>query len=112
MRSSPGGNPAIRGVLILHDLETGAPLAVLESSYLTALRTGLAGALGSGCAGAARRALRGDYRSRRSSTLSVGRFAPGAGDNIGADLRFFFRSGPAIFARYRVCRSERGCGGF
>jgi ornithine cyclodeaminase len=43
----PGGDPAIRGVLILHDLATGAPLAVMESSYLTALRTGLAGALGS-----------------------------------------------------------------
>lgn len=42
----PGGNPAIQGVLILHDLATGAPLAILESSYLTALRTGLAGALG------------------------------------------------------------------
>lgn len=42
----PGGDPAIQGVLILHDLETGAPLAILESSYLTALRTGLAGALG------------------------------------------------------------------
>jgi ornithine cyclodeaminase/alanine dehydrogenase-like protein (mu-crystallin family) len=42
----PGGDPAIQGVLILHDLGTGAPLAILESSYLTALRTGLAGALG------------------------------------------------------------------
>jgi len=42
----PGGDPAIQGLLILHDLETGAPLAILESSYLTALRTGLAGALG------------------------------------------------------------------
>jgi len=42
----PGGDPAIQGVLILHDLATGAPLAILESSYLTALRTGLAGALG------------------------------------------------------------------
>ena len=42
----PGSNPAIRGVLILHDLATGAPLAVMESSYLTGLRTGLAGALG------------------------------------------------------------------
>jgi hypothetical protein len=40
----PGGNPAIQGVLILHDLDTGAPLAILESSYLTACRTGLAGA--------------------------------------------------------------------
>jgi ornithine cyclodeaminase len=41
----PGENPAIRGVLILHDLKTGAPLAILESSYLTSLRTGLTGAL-------------------------------------------------------------------
>ena len=41
----PGGDPAIRGLLVLHDLATGAPLAVMESSYLTALRTGLAGAL-------------------------------------------------------------------
>ena len=36
----------IQGVLILHDLATGTPLAIMESSYLTALRTGLAGALG------------------------------------------------------------------
>jgi ornithine cyclodeaminase len=42
----PGEDPAIRGILIIHDLSTGAPLAVLESSYLTALRTSLAGALG------------------------------------------------------------------
>jgi ornithine cyclodeaminase/alanine dehydrogenase-like protein (mu-crystallin family) len=42
----PGGDPAIQGVLILHDLKTGAPLAILESSYLTALRTGVAAALG------------------------------------------------------------------
>jgi ornithine cyclodeaminase/alanine dehydrogenase-like protein (mu-crystallin family) len=42
----PASNPAIRGPLIVHDLTTGAPLAVMESSYLTALRTGLVGALG------------------------------------------------------------------
>jgi ornithine cyclodeaminase/alanine dehydrogenase-like protein (mu-crystallin family) len=42
----PGSDPAIRGVLNLHDLATGALLAVMESSYLTALRTGLTGALG------------------------------------------------------------------
>ena len=42
----PGGDPAIRGILVLHDMATGAPLAILESSYLTALRTGLAGAVG------------------------------------------------------------------
>jgi ornithine cyclodeaminase len=42
----PGRDPAIRGVLVLHDLATGAPLALMESGHLTALRTGLAGALG------------------------------------------------------------------
>ena len=42
----PGQDPAIRGVLVLHDLATGAPLALMESSHLTALRTALAGALG------------------------------------------------------------------
>lgn len=42
----PGGDPAIRGVLVLHDLASGAPLAIIESSHLTALRTALAGALG------------------------------------------------------------------
>jgi ornithine cyclodeaminase len=42
----PSQDPAIRGVLVLHDLATGAPLALMESSLLTALRTALAGALG------------------------------------------------------------------
>lgn len=42
----PGVDPAIRGILVLHALATGEPLAVMESSYLTALRTGLAGAVG------------------------------------------------------------------
>lgn len=42
----PGSDPAIRGVLVLHDLADGAPLAIMESSHLTALRAGLAGALG------------------------------------------------------------------
>lgn len=42
----PGQEPAIRGALLLHDMATGGLLAILESSYLTGLRTGLAGALG------------------------------------------------------------------
>ena len=42
----PDTDPAIQGVLVLHDIATGTPLAIMESSYLTALRTGLAGALG------------------------------------------------------------------
>lgn len=41
----PGQDPAIRGVLCLHDLESGSLLAVMDSTHLTAVRTGLAGAL-------------------------------------------------------------------
>jgi len=42
----PGSNPAIQGIIILSSRETGATLAILESGFLTALRTGLAGAIG------------------------------------------------------------------
>ena len=42
----PGQDPAIRGLVHLHDLQTGALLAVMDSGHLTALRTGLVGALG------------------------------------------------------------------
>ncbi len=38
----PGQSPAIRGLVHLHDLSTGELLAVLESSYLTAVRTAVA----------------------------------------------------------------------
>jgi ornithine cyclodeaminase len=41
----PQQEPAIRGVLCLHDAETGALLSVMDSTWLTAVRTGLAGAL-------------------------------------------------------------------
>jgi len=41
----PGQTPSIRGVLCLHDMQTGALLAVMDSTYLTAMRTGVAGAL-------------------------------------------------------------------
>jgi len=41
----PGEEPAIRGVLCLHDAETGALLSLMDSAYLTAVRTGLTGAL-------------------------------------------------------------------
>jgi ornithine cyclodeaminase/alanine dehydrogenase-like protein (mu-crystallin family) len=37
--------PAIRGLIHLFDMETGELLAVLESGYLTAVRTGVASAL-------------------------------------------------------------------
>jgi ornithine cyclodeaminase/alanine dehydrogenase-like protein (mu-crystallin family) len=41
----PSQDPAIRGVLCLHALDTGELLAIMDSTYLTAVRTGLAGAL-------------------------------------------------------------------
>jgi ornithine cyclodeaminase len=41
----PDQQPAIRGVLLLHDLATGQLLAIMDSTAITAVRTGLAGAL-------------------------------------------------------------------
>jgi len=41
----PRGRPAIRGLLLLHDLETGRLLAAMDSTHLTAVRTGVAGAI-------------------------------------------------------------------
>jgi ornithine cyclodeaminase len=41
----PGQDPAIRGVLCLHEASTGALLAIMDSTYITAIRTGIAGAL-------------------------------------------------------------------
>src|SRR5262245_24735760 len=41
----PAEEPAIRGVLCLHSTRTGALLAIMDSTHLTAVRTGLAGAL-------------------------------------------------------------------
>lgn len=43
----PAEDPAIRGLLCLHDLASGDLLAVMDSAYLTAVRTGIAGALAS-----------------------------------------------------------------
>lgn len=41
----PEQQPAIQGVLHLHDLATGSLLVVMDSTYLTAVRTGISGAL-------------------------------------------------------------------
>jgi ornithine cyclodeaminase/alanine dehydrogenase-like protein (mu-crystallin family) len=41
----PGHDPAIRGVICLHDASAGTLLAIMDSTYITALRTGIAGAL-------------------------------------------------------------------
>lgn len=38
----PASQPAIRGLILLHDLATGELLAVMDSTYLTAVRTALA----------------------------------------------------------------------
>ncbi|RFU43191.1 ornithine cyclodeaminase family protein, partial [Actinomadura logoneensis] len=42
----PASRPALRGVVCLHDLESGELLALLDSATVTAWRTGLAAALG------------------------------------------------------------------
>ena len=43
---NPAQNPSSGGIIALHDLPTGALLAVLDAGYLTAVRTGFSGALG------------------------------------------------------------------
>lgn len=43
---NPNRSPAITGVICLHDLASGDLLALIDSAGLTALRTGLGGALG------------------------------------------------------------------
>jgi ornithine cyclodeaminase len=42
----PRSRPALRGVVCLHDLDTGELLAVLDSATVTAWRTGLSAAVG------------------------------------------------------------------
>jgi ornithine cyclodeaminase len=42
----PGQTPAIRGLILLHDLATGQLLAVMDSSYLTGIRTAADSVLG------------------------------------------------------------------
>src|SRR5262245_3384623 len=41
----PDHDPAIRGVICLHHASTGTLLAIMDSTYITAIRTGIAGAL-------------------------------------------------------------------
>ncbi|GAP52539.1 ornithine cyclodeaminase family protein [Streptomyces azureus] len=41
----PDSDPAISGIVCLHDLETGELLALLDSAFVTAWRTGLSAAL-------------------------------------------------------------------
>lgn len=39
------GMPTVMAVVVLNDAETGVPLALIDATYLTGLRTGLAGAV-------------------------------------------------------------------
>jgi ornithine cyclodeaminase len=68
-------HPAIRGVLVLHTLNTEEQLSVMENSYLTALRTGLAGAVAAdmlAVAGASRvRSKEPEFRGAHNSALSA-----------------------------------------
>lgn len=41
----PAEQPGIRGALLLNDLQTGALLAVMDSTYITSVRTGLSAAI-------------------------------------------------------------------
>lgn len=40
------GLPALVGLICVYDVETGAPLGVLDGTYITGIRTGAAGAIG------------------------------------------------------------------
>lgn len=51
------GLPALVGLIMVFDTETGVPLGVLDGSYITGVRTGCAGAIG------AKYLARGDSRS-------------------------------------------------
>lgn len=42
----PTQAPAFKGVINLHDLDTGQQLSIMDSTYITAVRTGLSGAIG------------------------------------------------------------------
>ncbi|WP_194841299.1 hypothetical protein [Salinibacillus xinjiangensis] len=42
----PYESPAIKGVIHLHHIETGELLAIMDSTYITSIRTGMAGEMG------------------------------------------------------------------
>ena len=73
----PGQKPAISGALLLHDLQTGRLLAVMDSTYLTAVRTGLGAALatdllanpGAGCVAVIGAGVQGEFQLRYLSML-------------------------------------------
>lgn len=45
MQNSQALSQLIQGTLHLQDIETGSLLAIMDSTYVTAVRTGLAGAI-------------------------------------------------------------------
>ncbi|MBC5637000.1 ornithine cyclodeaminase family protein [Ornithinibacillus sp. BX22] len=42
----PSETPSIKGVIHLHDLYSGSLLSIMDSTYITSVRTGLSGAIG------------------------------------------------------------------
>ena len=45
-RNAQKGLPALVGLICVYDVETGAPLGVLDGTYITGIRTGAAGGIG------------------------------------------------------------------
>jgi len=86
--NSRHGLPTVMAVIILTDPQTGFPLAVLDGTYLTGMRTGAAGALAAkllsrkdskiagfvGCGVQARTQLTCAMEARRLKTIKVWRF--------------------------------------
>jgi ornithine cyclodeaminase/alanine dehydrogenase-like protein (mu-crystallin family) len=93
----PGQMPAIRGVLCLHDVNAGALLTVMDSTYLTAVRTGIAGGPR---AGTPRRHERGRGRRRRPGNV------PAAGAESHADGSERMGVRPRAGSRRRVCGAD------
>jgi len=113
----PDTPPAIKGVLHLHDLQTGELLAVMDSTHLTAVRTGLTAAfathllarttadvvavIGSGTQGAMQldfliqfHPTRFHLRSRSSSSSSVSTSDPSKNGHPYHDLSFAAKRWP------------------
>ena len=84
----PDQRPAIRGVLCLHAAETGDLLAVMDSTYLTAVRTGLAGALAADVLARRDTSTRSGHRRRCSRSVSASFPRRTSAAHPGVGLRF------------------------
>lgn len=75
------GLPALVGLIMVFDTETGVPLGVLDGSYITGVRTGCAGAIGA------------KYLARRDSRSL---FVLGAGSQAFFQTAAFLRAFPQL----------------